>query len=292
MTTIGIIGLGVMGSGMAENFARQDWSLLGFDPAPGALERQPFTIAGGSVEQLAGTAEYLLMSLPGSAQVESVMATVIAHGRPGLVVVDTSTSDPQISKRIAAEAARSGVHYVDSPVSGGRTGAIGGTLRSFVGGTEEGVAAAAPVLDVLTGGRAVIVGGPGSGHLVKLLNNGMLAAHLAIVGEALAAVDAFGIAPETFIAAVNGATGRSGATEVNVPTWVLSDSFDSGFTMGLMARDVGLAATVMASVGGPVDMLALAAQQWKDMIAETGAGADFNESVRLIRAGTTTENAA
>lgn len=281
--TVGVVGLGVMGSGMAQHLSEEGFSVLAYDPAPGAVERQEFPVEAMSVEDLARTADYLLLSVPGSAQVEDVMATVLTYARPGLVVVDTSTSDPQVTRRMAAKAAEAGVLFVDAPVSGGRTGALNGTLRSFVGGSKEAIAKAGPLIQALTAGRAVFVGGPGAGHIVKLLNNAMVAAHLAIAGEALAIADAFELDPETVLNAINGATGRSGVTEVNVPTWVMSGTFDSGFTMGLMSRDVALATEVGAAAGAPVPLLSLTADRWGSMLAQAGAGADFNESVRLIR---------
>ncbi|MFC3995049.1 NAD(P)-dependent oxidoreductase [Nocardiopsis sediminis] len=276
-TTVGVIGLGVMGGGMAATLVRAGFEVLGLDPDPG----RSAVAAGNGVTpvsapaELAGRADRVVLSLPGAAEVAETVPALLAGGAPGLIV-DTTTSDPDTTRAMASLAAGAGTGYIDAPVSGGRTGAETGTLGAFVGGSDDAVHAAASVLDALTGGRAVHVGGPGAGNVAKLLNNALCAAQLGLVGEAVAAGAGYGLDPDRLIAALGAASGRSAVTEVNYPKWILPGTFDSGFPVRLMSRDVALCLDVIGRSGAEPGLLNAAGNLWAQAAERLDPAADFN----------------
>jgi 3-hydroxyisobutyrate dehydrogenase len=279
---IAVIGLGSMGGAMAATLHNAGWDVTGFDPSEAA--RTAASGAGiaitASVEDLAGT-PYAVLSLPAASVVESTVPQLLAS--PGTVaIIDTTTSEPATSKQMAELAEARGAAFVDAPVSGGRDGAATGTLSAFVGATDAALAAAEPVLLALTGGRYNHIGGPGSGNVVKLLNNVLAAANLVSVGEALGVAKAYGIDPATAAASISGASGGSKVSAAMYPNWVLSGTHDSGFSLGLMARDAALAVDVAARIGEHPALLAAVAGQWQEALAVLGPRADFTEIARTV----------
>jgi 3-hydroxyisobutyrate dehydrogenase len=279
---IAVIGLGSMGGAMAATLHNAGWKVTGFDPSETA--RTAVSDAGiattASVEDLAGT-PYAVLSLPAASVVESTVPQLLAS--PGTVaIIDTTTSEPATSKQMAELAEAHGAAFVDAPVSGGRDGAATGTLSAFVGATDAALAAAKPVLLALTGGKYNHIGGPGSGNVVKLLNNVLAAANLVSVGEALGVAKAYGIDPAKAAASISEASGGSKVSANMYPNWVLSGTHDSGFSLGLMARDAALAVDVAAQIGENPALLAAVASQWQEALAALGPRADFTEIARTV----------
>ena len=274
----GVIGLGAMGLPMARTLAGAGFDVMGFDADPA---RQPEDVPlAGAIETIAGTCDASLLSLPNSTIVEMVVAEICAHAPSGHLVIDTSTADPASTRRLQAKAAAKGIGYVDAPVSGGAAGAASGQLLVMAGGTGDDLDRAMPVLDALA--RAVVrCGGPGSGNVAKLINNLLCAAHLSLAGEALKLGDAAGLDAGKLLEVLNLGSGRSAVIEVNLPKWVFSDAYDSGFTMGLMRKDVLLA----ADLGDLGPMSGMAASVWADSADTLADDADFNRMVDLARSG-------
>ncbi len=279
---IAVIGLGAMGGAMAATLHRSGWEVTGFDPSEAA--RKASQEAGikttANLEAVAGT-PYAVLSLPAASIVETTVPQLLTV--PGTVaIIDTTTSEPATSRHMAELAQAQGAAFVDAPVSGGRDGAAGGSLSAFVGGTADALAAAEPVLLALTGGKYSHIGGPGSGNVVKLLNNVLAAANLVSVGEALGVAKAYGIDPAKAAASISDASGGSKVSANMYPNWVLSGTHDSGFSLGLMARDAALAVDVAARIGENPALLAAVAGQWQDALAALGPTADFTEIARTV----------
>jgi 3-hydroxyisobutyrate dehydrogenase len=133
--------------------------------------------------------------------------------------------------------------------------------------------------------RILHVGPAGAGQVAKLVNNLLVATHLVVAAEALRLGAAAGVAAEDLLPVINGATGRSAATEVNFPRWIASGTFDSGFTAGLMRKDVRLALGLAEAVGAPLDATARAAAAWEALAAPVPDAADFNRLPAAILAG-------
>lgn len=279
---IAVIGLGAMGGAMAATLHRAGWEVTGFDPSEAARAAAAETgiATTANLADVAGT-PYAVLSLPAASIVETTVPQLLAA--PGTVaIIDTTTSEPAASKHMASLAEAQGAAFVDAPVSGGRDGAASGTLSAFVGATDAALAAAEPVLISLTGGKFSHIGGPGSGNVVKLLNNVLAAANLVSVGEALGVAKAYGIDPAKAAASISEASGGSKVSANMYPNWVLSGTHDSGFSLGLMARDAALAVEVAAQIGEKPALLAAVAGQWQDALAALGPRADFTEIARTV----------
>ena len=279
ISTAGVVGLGNMGSGMAATLVRAGFQVLGFDldQARGAAAEAAGVAVQDSAAAVLRGADAVVFSLPAAKDVEAVATA--PDGLPArrdrkVVVIDTSTSDPGTSRRLAARLADAGHGFLDAPVSGGPSGAAAGTLTMMIGGSAEDLALVRPVIDALTG-TAVHVGPSGAGNVAKLVNNLLVAAHLITAREAMRLSEAAGLPAADALRVVNAATGRSAVTEVMYPRWILPGSFDSGFSAGLMRKDVRLAMDLAAAVGQDLSVSALIARLWQDAAGQVPDGADF-----------------
>lgn len=134
------------------------------------------------------------------------------------------------------------------------------------------------------------VGGPGSGHVVKLANNYLCAAHLLTTAEAVAMAAKAGVDPAACLAGLNSGSGRSAVSEVNFPEWVLSERFDSGFTTGLMRKDLRLARDAAEQLGLPLPLLQAVVDAWHANPEQPTDSDDFNHITTPILAhGSQTE---
>ncbi|MEM0905807.1 MAG: NAD(P)-dependent oxidoreductase [Pseudomonadota bacterium] len=271
MDKVAVVGLGAMGLPMAHTLVRKGLTVSGYDLSMD--RRAAFEGAVQSLEELPNV-DAVLLSLPHDAAVDATVGTLVKHLHSGSVIIDTSTIAPKTARAMSESAKLAGIGYLDAPVSGGAAGAASGSLLMMIGGVAQDVERAAPVTSALTN-AVVHCGGPGAGAVVKLANNLLCAGHLVLAGEALRLAEAGGVAPDALLEAVNAGSGRSGVTEVNLPKWVLSGAFDSAFTTGLMAKDVGLAAG--AEGAGPI--AAELAARWQAAATDLGAEADFNRIV-------------
>lgn len=286
MKKVGVIGLGNMGSGMALSLQKAGFQVHGYDPSDDAAARMAAAGVGiaASPAALAGAVEAVLLSLPNSAVVESVVfgsGGLLSAARKGLFVIDTSTADPASTRKVAQALHEAGMVFLDAPVSGGPKGAAAGTLTMVLGGRPEDIAAAESVLAAVSAKR-VHVGPAGAGHVAKLLNNMLCGAHLLLAAEAARIARAAGLDEQKIFDGINAGSGRSAVTEVNFPTWVFNERFDSGFTMKLMRKDVGLALGLLRGLGVPAPMAETAARLWKDSAASIADDEDFNRITGFI----------
>lgn len=274
---IGLIGCGNMGGGMATQLLGQGRTILCFDPNPETLATVVGAGADGaaSARDVAAASDLVILSLPKAEVVRAVIDDIARALHPGSIVLDTSTSEPDTTKALAASLAAQGVAFVDGPVSGGPVAARGGTMTMLLGGDADAIARLRPVLDILTA-KTVIVGPSGAGHAAKIANNMLCAANLVLVAEAVRLGQAVGVSPADLLEGVNAGSGRSGVSEVNYPRWILSDSFDSGFTMGLMRKDVRLAIDLAAQSGIRMPAFDAVARQWAESADAIPDSADFN----------------
>lgn len=286
MTTVGVIGLGNMGAGMALSAARAGMTVVGFDPQTAfrAELQQAGVGLKESIAQVSAQADVLVISLPTSDIVESVVlgeGGLLQHARNGQVVLETSTADPASTARIAQALQGSPLRLVDGPVSGGPRAAHSGSMTMLLGGDAADIEALAPVLDALTAKR-VHVGPVGAGHSAKLFNNLLCGVHLLAAGEAVRVAEAAGLDVEQILKGVNAGSGRSAVTEVNYPTWILNEAFDSGFTMKLMRKDLRLAADMIAKSNADVPLSRQALTLWAESADTIGDDEDFNRIVDYV----------
>ncbi|SDJ08943.1 NAD(P)-dependent oxidoreductase [Billgrantia gudaonensis] len=282
--SITVIGLGNMGRGMALTLHRAGFEVQGTDIAEPARQRlEADGIATAPMESLAATDAYLL-SLPTSAQVREVLESrpgLLNRAPAGSLIVDTSTSDPAESRELAARVVDAGLAWLDAPVSGGPSGAHSGQLGMLIGGQPDTLERARPLLEALAA-RITHVGDAGSGHVVKLANNFLCAAHLLTTAEAVAMASRAGVDPEACLQGLNSGSGRSAVSEVNFPRWVLSGAFDSGFTTGLMRKDLRLARQAAEGLGMPEGLMRAVVDAWHDDEPALDDSDDFNRIVQRM----------
>ena len=145
----------------------------------------------------------------------------------------------------------------------------------LIGGSELAIEKSRVLLDML-GAKIVVVGPSGAGHAAKIANNMLCAANLVLVSEVIRLGEAVGVSANDLLEGVNAGSGRSGVSEVNFPKWILNDAFDSGFTMGLMRKDVKLGVDLAKKSGVSLNAFQGIAKIWADSADELADGEDFN----------------
>ncbi|GAA2000558.1 NAD(P)-dependent oxidoreductase [Microbacterium ulmi] len=282
--TIAFVGLGNMGVPMSRRLVEAGYRVLGADPSAAA---QASAAAFGvtivkDAAAAAAASDVLILMLPNSDVVETVLLDdrVAAALRPGARVIDMSSSEPVRTRTLAGEIARRAAALIDAPVSGGVRGAREGTLTVMAGGDPADVDAVSGIL--ATFGRVRHVGPTGSGHALKALNNLLSATHLWATSEAVLIAERFGVSPAAALDVVNGSSGRSGSSEAKWPSFILPGTYDSGFSVGLMAKDVGIAVGLMEQLGLTSDVGRAVLADWCRAADDLGAAADHTEVARWI----------
>ena len=288
MTQVGFIGLGNMGSPMAAHLVDAGFALTVLDAAPGVTEgfvaEHPTAVAAAGPESFA-TVQALILMLPTSEIVEDVLerekvADVLP---PGCLVIDMSSSEPLRTRTLAARLRAKGLSMLDAPVSGGVRGARAARLSVLVGGSQEDLTRATPLLNAMAA-TVIRVGDIGSGHAAKALNNLVSAATMSITVEALVVAEAFGITADTMTTVLNSSSGRSNTSENKLAQFMVSGGFDSGFSLQLMAKDVGLAIGLARALDRPVEVADHVADQWRRIAGEVSPATDHTQMYTLLGA--------
>ena len=199
------------------------------------------------------------------------------------MVVDMSSSHPDVSRQLDADLASRGQMFLDAPVSGGVGRARTAEVMIMAGGSETAFAAARPILDLM--GTPTHMGPAGCGHAMKALNKYVSAAGLIASFEALATAIDLGIEPDRFLEVINRSTGRNNTTESKIARYVLSSSYNSGFDLKLMAKDVGIAQALAAAGGFNGAVTDAVRQVLEDGLATLGEAADHTELYLQIAKG-------
>lgn len=281
-----VIGLGQMGGNMAMTLHAAGFDVTGTDVSEAAQDN--LAARGLTVTRLDSLpeADVYLLSLPTSAHVREVIEAspgLLQLAPKGSVIVDTSTSDPAVTRELAQKVVEAGLEWLDAPVSGGPSGAASGALGMLLGGEPATIERLAPMLEAMSA-RYTHVGPAGSGHVVKLANNYLCAAHLLTTAEAVTLAARAGVDPAACLAGLNSSSGRSAVSEVNFPKWILSDAFDSGFTTGLMRKDLRLARDAANDMELPLELLERVVARWHDESNNLPDSADFNRITDTILA--------
>lgn len=283
---IGFVGLGNMGAPMARQLASAGFQVVAADSNPAALQRFCSAVQcerAGSLAELGRSCRLVITMLPDGGAVRQVLLGddgIAAGLTPGSVVLDMSSAEPVGTRALASKLADASISLIDAPVSGGVKRAVGGTLAIMAGGEPAAIARCRAVLAAL--GQVFCTGASGSGHAVKALNNYLSAVALAATAEALMAGERFGIDPLVMLEILNHSTGRNTATEQKYPAFVLSRSFNSGFALGLMAKDLRIALGLAEAVGTPASLLSECADLWNCAQHRLGVNADNTEIVRYL----------
>jgi 3-hydroxyisobutyrate dehydrogenase-like beta-hydroxyacid dehydrogenase len=198
---VGFVGVGLMGWGMAKNAVEKGYPLRVI--AHRKREAVDDLVGRGAIEcatlaEMAAACDAIVLCVTGAPEVEATVVAIAPHARPGLTIIDSSTSDPEVTARLAAELAERGLTFLDAPLSRTPQHTWDGEATTFVGGPAELVEKWRPLLS--TWANAVIpVGGPvGSAHAVKLVNNLVALGYAAVWAECYAMIDKLGVPPEVF----------------------------------------------------------------------------------------------
>lgn len=284
---VSVIGLGNMGRGMAETLLRNGYKVMGYDLSESArTEAENIGVIIAPLAQLLKESKIVVLSLPKAEHVEALALGangINDLGHEGLIIIDTTTSTAEVSRKIYAELKNKGMTFIDAPVSGGPAGAKSGTMTMVVGATAQNFENIQPFLADLSAVQ-VNVGECGAGNVVKICNNLLAAAHLITTAEAVALANQSGVSPEQLLAGLNKGSGRSAVSEVNFPRWVLNGAFDSGFTMGLMRKDVGLAKSLAQLESMNLPLSEKVMELWEKSTETLGDQKDFNAIVQMTDA--------
>ncbi len=283
-TPIGFIGLGSMGSAMASRLIDAGHRLVVFDRAQAALDplAQKGASVAGSAADVAERAQIVFGSLPTPDVVREVTlgSQGISAGK-SRIFVDLSTTGPRVSAEVAAGLARAGVVLVDAPVSGGRAGALKGTLSIMTSTPRATFDEVESLLKVF--GKVFYVGEKaGLAQTMKLINNIISVAALAITSEGMVMGVKAGLDPDVMLDVINASSGRNSATTDKFPRAVLPRSFDFGFASGLSAKDVRLCLQEADALGIPM-VVGSSVQQMLSMTnAVFGPHSDFTSMCKLV----------
>jgi 2-hydroxy-3-oxopropionate reductase len=283
--TLGFIGVGVMGRPMAGHLLAQGHEVLVYDANPAAVAALVAAGARGaaSIAEVADQARVVFTSLPSPA-----VFTEVALGEGGVkdgkavkVMVDLSTVGSRATRHAAQLLADRSIDLVDAPVSGGAAGAKQASLAVMVAGRPEAVAEVQDLLQLF--GKLFMVGpNAGQAQLLKLLNNMLSSTAFAITSEAFVAGVRGGLDPQVMMAAINAGSGRSGASQDKFMKQVLPRSFDFGFPISSVCKDIGLAIEECEALGVPMWVGNTARQLWNLAGKQDGMQRDMTELVKSI----------
>ena len=284
--TVGFIGLGIMGRGMARNLLKAGFDVRVWNRTASRMDELAAEGARPTKDpaDLAAQCDLIFICVSDTPDVEAVIAgdnpRGVLHGlRPGALVVDMSTISPHTTRALAAKLAEKGAHMLDAPVSGGSEGAAKGTLSIMIGGAAEDVARARPAFEAM-GKTITHVGGPGDGQMVKLVNQILVVGNALAMSEALLFAQAGGLDLRKTLDAVK--PGAAGSWMLaNRGPQILERDWRPGFTIDLQQKDVRLVLDAADQLGVPVLATAMIFNLYRTLQAE-GLGAEGNHA--LIKA--------
>jgi 3-hydroxyisobutyrate dehydrogenase-like beta-hydroxyacid dehydrogenase len=282
---IGFIGVGVMGRPMARRLIEAGHSLIVYDRDEHAVAELAAlgARAAGSVREVADNAGIVFTSLPTPAVFKQVALGDggLIEGRTLKILVDLSTVGSRTEKEVADGLLAKGIATVDAPVSGGAAGAKKGTPAIMAAGKPAAVNEVQALFEVF--GKVFVVGEePGQGQLLKLLNNMLSSTAFAITSEAFVAGARGGLDPEVMMSVINAGSGKNGATLDKFPKQVLPRSFDFGFPIGSVCKDIGLAVDECQALGVPMWVGSVARQVWNYAAMQDGTKRDMTELVKYV----------
>jgi 3-hydroxyisobutyrate dehydrogenase-like beta-hydroxyacid dehydrogenase len=289
---IGFIGIGNMGQPMARRLIEDGHKLVVYDTRNDAVA--PLVALGAqlasSPADVADRVETVMASLP-----EPAIVAKVATGAGGVIegkrikrFVDLSTTGSRVAAEIAAALAKKNIVQIDSPVSGGVTGANKGTLAVMVSGPAADIETVKDALSVF--GKVFVVGGkPGMAQTMKLANNFLSATAMAATSEAVVMGVKAGLDPAIMVDVINAGSGRNTASTDKFPKAILPRSFDLGFATALMLKDVRLCLEEAKALGVPNDVMSAVARLWELANSEIGGDKDFTTIIQPVerRAGVT-----
>lgn len=282
MTSIGFIGLGVMGRPMAANLlaAGHDVAVHNRSEGPVRTLAEAGARPADSVADAVMGAEAVITMLPDSGDVAAVVPEAIEAAASGALLIDMSSISPALARELAAGAGRAGLGMLDAPVSGGDVGAREGTLSIMVGGDRADFERARPLFDVL-GSTVTHVGPAGSGQVVKACNQAVVAVTIEAVSEALVLGERAGVEPALILDVLSGGLAANKVIEVRRANF-LEHRFEPGFRARLHAKDLRIALDEARAAGVALPATALVSQLFNALVASGRGDQDHSALLAVI----------
>src|SRR3984885_13802596 len=281
--TVGFIGLGLMGKPMARNLLKAGFPLVVWNRTRAKaddLVREGAKVAA-SPREAAAQADVLIAIISDPPAIEEAIfgqAGALEGLRRGSLFIDSSTISPDLARREAAACAERGVDFLDAPVTGGTWGAEKGELVFMIGGKQEVLDRARPILEPL-GKKLFLLGPNGAGQTVKLAMNLILALEVQALAEATALVTNAGVAGERLLEVLQSSMGRSPLMDLKAPL-ILKNDFPASFPLRLMHKDVRLALELAREQGIDLPCGAAAYETYSAVLGSSKDDPDFSAVVR------------
>lgn len=283
---VAFIGLGRMGRGMASNLCRKGFALTVYDISPAPVDALVAlgAVAADSIASASSEADVIVTMLPDSAVVIAAITGpggALTTARPGAIVMDMSTVDPQVTDLLAQAAEAQGLSFVDAPVGRLASHADRGESLFMVGAADDDFARVKPLLDAM--GSTVHHCGPtGNGTRTKLVNNYLAVVSCQLNAEALTLSQRFGLSLEKTLDVIYGTTATNGQLKIAWPAKVLNDDIEPGFTIDLAHKDLTLIVGAANSVRVPMPIGAAAREAFSTARARGYGGNDFSAMVDVL----------
>ena len=287
--SVGFVGLGVMGTPMVSHLHRAGHPVTVHDLDGAAARALAAKLGDGaqavdSPRAVAERSDVVITMLPNGHVVQTVVfgEQGLARGfKAGAVLLDTSSSEPWLTRQTAERLAEQGVAMVDAPVSGAQWGAEEANLVFMVGGAPADLERVRPLLDRM--GRSVFHLGPlGAGHAMKCINNLITAITLSATAEGLVIGKAYGLDPQAMVEVMNVSTAMSWISKTHIESRVLSRNFDDPFKLELMLKDMVIANALARENSVSAPLSGLGHQLWQAASRAAGKGASISEIVRWV----------
>lgn len=279
MTRLGFIGLGIMGRGIAANLVKAGHQVTAWNRTPGKAEGLDVAVVD-TPHEVGPESDIVFVCVSDTPDVEEVVfgALGVIHGMTeGDVLVDHSTISPVVTRELASQAMELGVDWVDAPVSGGSEGAERGTLAVMAGGSAGALERVMPFMEAYSASIVHVGEEPGSGQMVKAVNQVLVVLNQLAASEALLLADAAGLDLRKTLAAVEGGAAGSWMLSNRGPQMIERD-WRPGFTIDLQQKDLRLVLEAADEVGAPVPGVALVYQLYRSLQAR-GLGSEGNHAL-------------
>lgn len=284
---VGFVGIGTMGRPMAGWVAKAGYELHIYDTnrdVAAEFAAETGAVAAESVRAVGEACALVITMLPTGGDVRETALGVDGLAErftAGGVLIDMSSSEPTGTIALAKELEARGVEMIDAPVSGGRAKAVDGTLTLMVGGKNPVIDRCLPVLETMSA-KIFRTGGIGSGHASKAINNLLNAVGQLASAETLTIGKRFGLNPDVLLDVINASTGMTHATLNKMRQFVFTRSYDSGFAMDLMLKDMDIALGIARETGTPIPVAEHCREIWGRARQDLGAGQDQMAMTRWV----------
>jgi 3-hydroxyisobutyrate dehydrogenase-like beta-hydroxyacid dehydrogenase len=284
--SVGFVGLGNMGQGMADNLLNKGADLTVFNRSQSKVEAMIERGAKGanSLAEITQNVDVMLVCLADVQTSRDALLGddgIIANAKPGQVIVDHGTVDIATSRACAEAAEAKGAHFLDAPISGGPGGANGGTLTIMVGGTEEAFESAHEYL-VKMGANVKLMGPTGAGTAMKLINQLLVGVHTIAAAEAFALANSAGVDIQTAADLLGVSWGGSAMVERSAPITAARDFPDSGAPLRLIHKDLSIIKQLAGDEGLSLQLTTMSQDMYDAMMEQGKSEFDIAAILELI----------